>query len=219
MHRTRVKICGITRAQDALAAAQAGADAIGMVFYRSAKRCITLDTARHVLAELPPFVTPVGLFVNSPPSEIQQVASALGLRHLQLHGDEDIECVRRLEGYALIKAVRVAKQTFEAELDYWRELNLLQLRGLVLETHADGPGGTGVSNDWETVRRARDAGAFDGLPAIIAAGGLTPQNVGQIVRDIRPWAVDVSSGVESTYGIKSAEKIAAFISAVRAAEP
>ena len=110
MSRTRVKICGITRAQDALAAAQAGADAIGMVFYRSAKRCITLETARQVLAALPPFVTPVGLFVNSPPSEIQQIASALELRHLQLHGDEDIECIRRLEEARRVRLVARASR-------------------------------------------------------------------------------------------------------------
>ena len=221
MKRTRIKICGITRAQDATAAAAAGADAIGMVFYRSARRCITLETAREILSVLPPFVTPVGLFVNSPPDEIIQIAGALGLRHLQLHGDEYVECVRRLEGYAVIKAVRVTKSGFRSELDKWRhaiEAGLPQLRGFVLETAADGVGGTGISNDWQTVREAKDSGAFGGLPAIIAAGGLTPENVGQVVRDIQPWAVDVSSGVEAEFGIKSKQKIESFVAAVKAAE-
>ena len=220
MPRTRIKICGITRAQDSAAAA-AGADAIGMVFYRSARRCISLETAREILAMLPPFVTPVGLFVNSPPDEIIQIAEALGLRHLQLHGDEYVECVRRLEGYSVVKAVRVTKSGFRSELDKWRqaiEAGLPQLRGFVLETATDSVGGTGISNDWQTVRDAKQSGAFDELPAIIAAGGLTPQNVGQVVREIQPWAVDVSSGVEAEFGIKSKEKIEAFVNAVKVAE-
>ena len=218
MPRTRVKICGITRVEDAVAAADAGADAVGMVFYRSARRCISTETAKQILAALPAFVTPVGLFVDSPADDIREFAGALGLRHLQLHGDEDVDCVRKLEGFATIKAVRVTADGFRKELGKWRAARLPQLRGLVLETAADRPGGTGIGNDWATVRQARDAGAFEGLPSIIAACGLTPQNVGQVVRDIRPWAVDVSSGVESSYGIKSPQKIAEFIAAVRAAD-
>jgi phosphoribosylanthranilate isomerase len=217
MRRTRVKICGVTRVEDALAAARAGADAIGMVFYSGAKRCITAERAKEILSVLPPFVTSVGLFVDSPAAEVRRVALSLGLRHVQLHGHEDAESVRQLEGFAVLKAVRVAREIFRSELDAWREAiasGLPQLRGLVLETPTSAPGGTGIENDWNAVREAQAAGAFTGLPPIIAAGGLTPENVAPVVRDLHPWAVDVSSGVEESFGHKSSKKIEAFIAAV-----
>ena len=216
--RTRIKICGVMRVEDAVAAARAGADAIGMVFHRPAPRCITLERAREILAALPPFVTPVGLFVDAPLQEISQTARSLGLRHLQLHGHEDAAYVRLLDGVVILKAVRTARETFRAELENWRREigkgGLAHLRGLLLETAGDAPGGTGVANDWEFVKSCQAEGAFDGLPAIIAAGGLTPGNVAAVGRDLKPWAVDVSSGVEASKGVKSHEKIAAFVNAV-----
>lgn len=221
MNRTRVKICGVMRVEDALAAARAGADAIGMVLFTGARRCISQDRALEILAALPPFVTPVGLFVDSTADEVREVASRLGLRHVQLHGREDVECVKRLEGFAVLKAVRVSKQTFARDLQTWRDAvaaGLPQLRGIVLETPADAPGGTGISNDWQTVRSEQARNGFEGLPPLIAAGGLRPENVAAVVRDIRPWAVDVSSGVEQSLGQKSPAMIEAFIREVSKAD-
>lgn len=218
MNRTRIKICGITRAQDALAAARAGADAIGMVFYPGAKRCISLDRALEILRGLPPFVTPVGLFVDQPIDEVRGTANALGLRHLQFNGHEEPQAIAQLKEFVIIKAVRVARDSFLNELTKWRDAiarhSLFHLRGLVLETASAHPGGSGMENDWETVHQAIQQGAFAGLPPIVAAGGLTPQNVADVVRRISPWAVDVSSGVEESFGIKSVQKIEAFVGAV-----
>jgi phosphoribosylanthranilate isomerase len=222
LNRTRIKICGITRAEDALTAARAGADAIGLVFYPGAKRCISIERAREILRALPPFVTPVGLFVDQSIDEVRSTASALGLRHLQFNGHEEPRTIAELKEFVIIKAVRVARDSFAEELARWRETiarhSLPHLRGLVLETASAHPGGSGMENDWEAVHQAIQQGAFAGLPPIIAAGGLTPTNVADVVRRISPWAVDVSSGVEESFGIKSAQKIEAFVKAVRETE-
>ncbi|HEV2293925.1 MAG TPA: phosphoribosylanthranilate isomerase [Tepidisphaeraceae bacterium] len=223
MHRTRVKICGITAPQDAAAAAAAGADAIGMVFYAPAPRHITCERAKEILGILPPFVSPVGLFVDAPAEEIRRVAGELHLRHVQLHGHEPPQHLVELRGLQVIKALRV-DACFAETLPTWRrataELSLTNLRGIVVETGGTREaGGTGVPNDWAAVQHQREAGAFEGLPQLIAAGGLTPESVGDVVRKLRPWAVDVSSGVESTSrGIKSVERIHAFVRAVREAD-
>jgi len=204
-----------------LAAARAGADAIGMVFHPPAPRNVTPLRAMEILAALPPFVTPVGLFVDPEPARIRETARELSLRHLQLHGEETPEQVGELREFTIIKAVRVDPADFGAALELWRravlKLRLTHLQGLVFET-AGANGGSGVANDWETIRRHRQRGDFVGLPHLIAAGGLTPETVGRVVRDLHPWAVDVSSGVESSPGRKSPEKIEAFIRAVRMAE-
>ncbi len=222
MHRTRVKICGITRGEDAVAAAEAGADAIGMVFYAPAPRNISIDRAKEILRILPPFVSPVGLFVDAEADEIRRVVDAIQLRHVQLHGREPPQRVTELRGVNVIKAVRVDEQLPDV-LAAWRraaqDMDLGNLRGIVLETgNTREPGGTGVANDWATVRRHRDARAFEGLPQLIAAGGLTAQTVGEVISTLRPWAVDVSSGVEAMKGLKSAEKIRAFVKAVNFAD-
>ena len=220
MPKTRIKICGITRVEDAVAAAHCGADAIGMVFHQPAPRCVSLERAREILAALPPFVTPVGLFVDAGPGEILETAATLGLRHVQLHGRESAQCVGALPNLVVLKAVRVSRDTFAAELDDWRRQiaagELSNLRGLVLETPAAAPGGTGQPNDWAFVRQCQAQGLFRGLPPIIAAGGLTPANVAKVIRDIGPWAVDVSSGVEVSRGIKSLEKMREFAESVAA---
>lgn len=222
MQRTRIKICGICRPQDALTAAAAGADAIGMVFHPPSRRCITMQTAREVLAILPPFVTPVALFVDAGADEVRTKCVALGVRHVQLHGDESPELIAELTGFIVIKAVRVEPQTFGAALHRWRAaihaLRLTQLRGLLLETAAPVAGGSGIPNDWDSIIRHKESGAFDGLPPLIAAGGLTPESVAGVVQRVHPWAVDVSSGVEEIPGGKSAEKIAAFVAAVSDAD-
>jgi phosphoribosylanthranilate isomerase len=222
MNRTRVKICGICRVEDALAAARAGADAIGMVFHPASARNVSAEVAERILAALPPFVTPVGLFVDASAEQVANFVGRLGLRHVQLHGRETPAVVTRVRA-TVIKAVRVDPGGFAQELAVWRrairECELRHLRGLVLETAGDGaPGGTGVANDWTAVRRGQEEGLFDGLPPMIAAGGLTPETVGAVVRHLRPWAVDVSSGVERAKGEKSEEKIRAFMEAVREAD-
>lgn len=220
--RTRVKICGVCRVEDAIAAARLGADAIGMVFHAPSPRNVSLALAADILRALPPFVTPVGLFVDASPEAISDVTGRLGLRHVQLHGRETPETIAAVRG-TVIKAMRVDPHTLPRELDALRQamsrLSLHHLRGLVLETSATAePGGTGVPNDWVTIRRLMDEGAFDGLPPIIAAGGLTPETVGDVVRTLRPWAVDVSSGVESARGQKSQEKLRDFFAAVHGAD-
>jgi phosphoribosylanthranilate isomerase len=218
MARTRVKICGVMRPQDAAAAARLGADAIGIVFYERAKRCVSLDRAREILAVLPPFVTPVGLFCDESPQKILDVAAELNLRHVQLQGDESADEVAELPGLRVIKAIRVSRETISNELKHWRErivaLKLNHLIGFVLETANTGvPGGSGIANDWGRVKELQSRGEFENLPRLIAAGGLTPQTVADVVRDIRPWAVDVSSGVEESFGEKSEQKIRDFIRA------
>jgi phosphoribosylanthranilate isomerase len=217
MHRTRVKICGITRVEDALAAARHGADAIGIVMHRHAKRYVPMATARQIVGALPPFVTPVALFVDAPTQEILDTARDLSVRHVQLHGHEMPDEIAPLLPLRVIKAVRVTRMGLKEDLLRWRGA-APNLTGIVLETPSarDG-GGTGVPNDWDFIESATQAGDFTGLPNIIAAGGLTPETVADVVRRIQPWAVDVSSGVESSIGIKSEEKIAAFCRAVREA--
>jgi phosphoribosylanthranilate isomerase len=213
--RTRIKICGITRPQDAAAAARCGADAIGMLFHEASPRCISIERAREILAVLPAFVTPVALFVDADAATIRRVTSELSLRHVQLHGDESPRMIEALSGLRILKTIRV-NNDFEKTLAPWRQTSLA---GIVLETSGTPePGGSGVENDWETVKRLAERGVFKEAPPVIAAGGLNPQNVGNVVRMLRPWAVDLSSGVESSKGIKSQEKIEAFVQAVRAAE-
>lgn len=221
--RTRIKICGICRPEDARDAAACGADAIGLIFHPPAPRCVTVDVARQILDATPAFITAVGLFVDVSVDHVLETTGALGLRHVQLNGHETPEFIAALAPLAVVKAVRVERESFGETLAGWREaarvLRLTHLKGLVLETAGTGrAGGTGVANDWETVRRHRARGDFVGLPPIIAAGGLTPETVEAVVRDIRPWAVDVSSGVELERGRKSPERTRAFVDAVRRAD-
>ncbi|MDY6979059.1 MAG: phosphoribosylanthranilate isomerase [Pseudomonadota bacterium] len=201
--RTRVKICGITRPQDAIAAAQAGADAIGLVFYPASPRAVEIEQAREIVTALPPFVTVVGLFVDADEATIRQVLAALPLDVLQFHGDESPEACRR---YArpYIKALRMRE---EADvLGAAREYH--DAAGLLLDTYQAGiPGGTGDSFDWRRVP------AHLTTPVVLA-GGLTPENVAEAVITARPYGVDVSGGVESQKGIKDAYKIRSFIAEV-----
>lgn len=223
VRRTRIKICGITRPEDAICAARAGADAIGLVFHPPVRRNISLDTAYSIMAVLPPFVTPVGLFVDQPAQAIIQTARELGLRHVQLHGAETPETVRALRPLVVIKAIRVIPDAFADELARWRSaitsLELTHLRGLVLETAGTRQaGGTGVENDWDAIAQSRLAGHLNDLPPIIAAGGLTPQNVADVIALFHPHAVDVSSGVENDGGLKAPERISAFVRCVAEAD-
>ncbi|MEZ0263773.1 MAG: N-(5'-phosphoribosyl)anthranilate isomerase [Phycisphaerae bacterium] len=216
--RVRVKICGVTRAEDAALAARLGADAVGVVCYPKARRYVPVERAREIVAAVPAFVTPVLLFVDQAVDEIRRVAGELGVRTVQLHGHESPEVVAALRGFSVLKALRTDRATLPGELAAWREavarLGLVQLQGLVMETAGpkDGaPGGTGVENDFAYLAELRAAGAFAGLPGLIAAGGLRPENVGEVVRAVRPYAVDVSSGVEGAFGVKDAGRVGAFI--------
>lgn len=209
--RTRIKICGITRPEDATQAAELGADAIGLVFYPSSPRCVTVEQAQKVVAALPPFVSIVGLFVNSGRDELDRVLGQVPIDLLQFHGDESPE---DCEGYnrSFIKAIRMRD-----EVDLQEEANRFSsATGLLLDAYQAGvPGGTGESFDWERATKAREQGL---MKSIILAGGLTPANVGEAISVARPYAVDVSGGVESAKGIKDRQKMAAFIEAVRAAD-
>jgi len=202
--RTRIKICGITRPEDGLAVAEAGGDAIGLVFYEPSPRNVTIEQAQAVVAALPPFVTVVGLFVNATDDEIREVLDAVPLGLLQFHGDEPAGLCG---GYGLpyIKALRMAPG-----LDVAATAGLYRdAQGILLDAYQPGvAGGTGEVFDWQAVP--------EGLKKpIILAGGLTPDNVGEGIAQVHPYAVDVSGGVEAAKGIKDINKISAFIDAVR----
>lgn len=202
--RTRVKICGITRIEDGLAAAAAGADAIGLNFYAPSPRHVDLDAAAAIRAALPPFVTVVGLFVNAPEANVAQAVERVGLELLQFHGDEsEAYC----EGFGLpyMKAIRV-HETLDVRAAAERYANA---RALLLDAHDDKLwGGTGRTFDWKLVP------ADIRLPVVLA-GGLTPANVANAVEALRPWGVDTSGGVERSPGIKDAAKITKFIEEVQ----
>jgi len=217
--RTRVKICGITRAEDGIAAAEAGADAIGLIFWPGSPRCVSAGEARTIIATLPAFVTIVGLFVDPKPEEVRSVLAAAPLDVLQFHGDEAPALCESF-GRPYIKAVPVRP-----------EIDLLQYAsrypaalGLLFDAFQPGglPGGTGTTFDWGRLPQP----LTDPMSRrLILSGGLTAQNVAAAVRRLRPWAVDVSSGVELTdadgrprRGLKSASKIVAFIREVRDAD-
>jgi phosphoribosylanthranilate isomerase len=205
--RTRVKICGITRVEDALAAAQAGADAIGLVFYSKSPRAVDVEAARAICAALPPFVTTVGLFVDAEPQVVQNVLKQVPLDTLQFHGAESPEYCSQF-GRPFLKALRM-----HDSIDIAAERNqYLAARALLLDTYRPGvPGGTGEIFDWQRVPREL-AGH------IVLAGGLNPANIGAAVEAVRPYAVDVSGGVESAPGIKDAQRIRDFIAAVSRAD-
>lgn len=219
MSRTRIKICGVCRVEDARRAADLGADAIGMIFHPPSRRNISQETARAIVQSLGAFVTPVGVFVDAPPTFIHETVCATGLQVVQMHGHEradDLAIAAQL-GVKVIKAVKV-DQTLAAQLDYWRKA-YPQLRrsltGIVLETgNTKEAGGTGVANDFARIRQHMDSGDFEGLPRLIVAGGLAPDNVEDVVRQLRPWAVDVSSGTEESVGRKSENKLRRFFDAV-----
>lgn len=207
MIRTRVKICGITRPEDALAAARAGADAIGLVFYPPSPRAVTRERAREIVQVLPPFVSVVGLFVNAQPAEVRAALAALPIDLLQFHGDEaPEEC--RIYGRPYIKAVAMAPGVDLQAV----ARRYVDAAGLLLDTHREGVrGGTGEAFDWSQIPPGLDR-------PIILAGGLTLENVAAAVQRVRPYAVDVSSGVEVSKGIKDAARIEAFIRGVNSVD-
>jgi phosphoribosylanthranilate isomerase len=221
--RTRIKICGICRPEDAAAAAHAGADAIGVVLDPSARRYVSPEDARKILAVVPPFVTPVGLFVNASADEIRRVLGIVPFAAVQLHGEESPQLVADLKPIRVIKALHLTPgdaAPFRIWRDAIRDLQLTNLIGLLLETaHPAGPpGGTGIAGDFADMRKMQTAGHFADLPPIIVAGGLTPGNVALAILRLHPVAVDVSSGVEIAHREKAANRIESFIRAVRLAD-
>lgn len=203
--RTRIKICGITRIEDAQAAARAGADAIGLVFDDRSPRFVSSEMAAAIVAALPPFVNVVGLFVDAPAERIRATLSRVPLDLLQFHGAEAAEACRAF-GRPYIKAVRMA-----ADVDVVAAARRYgDAAGILLDS--DSPkvaGGSGETFDWSRVPR-------DFSRPLILAGGLTPDNVAQAIKAVRPYAVDVSSGVEVAKGVKDADRIDAFVHAVAA---
>ncbi len=198
--RVRTKICGITRRDDALMAIEAGADAIGLVFYEPSPRNVTLEQARQIVSALPAFVSTTALFVNATPDFIRQVVAQVGVDLLQFHGEESpAECDAYARPY--IKAVAMQAQTNLVEIaERYRNA-----RALLLDTYKPGvPGGTGESFNWQWVTPLVDK-------PLILAGGLTPSNVAQAVEQTGVYAVDVSGGVEASKGLKCAEKVQQFI--------
>jgi phosphoribosylanthranilate isomerase len=200
---TRIKICGITRVQDALAAAASGADALGLVFYKESSRHVALQQGASVAAAIPPFVTLVGLFVNPSAEEVRNVLQQVPLDVLQFHGEEAPEFCAQF-GRPYLKAVRV-----KAGVDLVQcAARYKGAQGLLLDAYVEGAhGGTGESFDWTLIPRALP------LPLILS-GGLHAGNVAAAIAQIHPYAVDVSSGVEASKGIKDVAKIAAFINEV-----
>lgn len=202
--RTRVKICGIREPLHAKVAAEAGADAIGLVFYAPSPRFVSVGAAAAIAAVLPPYVSAVGLFVDAEAAAIERTLAAVRLDLLQFQGDEPPDFCASF-GVPWVRAVRMEPGT---DLVEWAR-RFKGARALMLDAHVPGePGGTGRTFDWDRIPRD--------LPIpIILSGGLTPGNVGRAVREVRPWAVDVSSGVESGRGSKDPGKIVDFIRSVR----
>ncbi|MFN0315963.1 MAG: phosphoribosylanthranilate isomerase [Burkholderiales bacterium] len=204
---TAVKICGITKIEHGLAAAHAGAHAIGLVFAPRSPRCVTAGAAQAIAQALPPFVTTVGLFVDPSAEFVAQVLGQVPLQLLQFHGDETPEFCGQF-GQPYLKAVRVKPGIPLLECAQ----RFAGAKGLLLDAFVEGNhGGTGASFDWSLIPAKLP------LP-IVLAGGLAPSNVGAAIRAVRPWAVDVSSGVEQDKGVKDPVKIAAFMEEVRNAD-
>ncbi len=201
--RTRVKICGITRVEDALEAVKQGADAIGFVFYPNSPRNISPERATEIISKIPAFVSVVGLFVDADPVFVEHVLSIAHLDLLQFHGDESPAGCRQYSR-PYIKAIRVKSDTNLVQY----AVNFSDAKALLLDAFAEGvPGGTGLVFDWSLIPQSL------ALP-IILAGGLNADNVGLAIQKVHPYAVDVSGGVEASKGIKDVAKIAAFMRGV-----
>ena len=204
MIRTRIKICGIREGIHGLAAANAGADAIGFVFHKDSSRYVTPTNAANIASVLPPFVTTVGLFVNATDRKIKDTLRTVRLDMLQFQGDEEPDFCASF-GLPYLRAVRMEEGT---DLLEWAG-RFSSARALLTDTYVPGEkGGTGKTFDWSVIPRD--------LPIpLILSGGLTSENVGRAVREVKPWAVDVSSGVEASRGVKDPKKIVEFIRSVQ----
>lgn len=217
MQRTRIKICGITREQDLRAAVDAGADALGFVFYAKSPRYVTPEQFQTLASALPPYVSGVALFVNAALDEVRQAVEAGPIALLQFHGDETAEqCAALADAVKrpFVRAFRVKPDTSAADLlesEAQYRAASTWFTGLLLDTWVDAYGGAGKVFDWSLIPKEL-------APRVVLSGGLSVQNVTSAVMRVRPFAVDISSGVEESKGIKDARKIAAFVDAVRAAD-
>lgn len=206
MHRTRIKICGLTREADLDAAVAAGADAVGFVLYERSARHVTLDRAVALAQRLPPFVTPVLLFVNAAPAALAEARDAMPQAWFQFHGDETAaQC--DAAGHPYLRAARMA-EGFDL-LDFAAQFP--RARALLLDAHVEGYGGSGTGFDWSLIPPSV-------THPVVLSGGLSPANVTDGVLRVRPWAVDVSSGVEAAKGVKDAALMHRFCQAVREAD-
>lgn len=205
--RTRVKVCGITRIQDATAAIEAGVDALGLVFYPPSSRYLSIKQAEEIVRELAPFVTVVGLFLDAEREQIDSVLEHVPLDLLQFHGSESPDLCASFQ-LPYIKALGMHRQgALEAFIQSYPES-----RGFLLDSHGAGEaGGTGKRFDWTAIPRGLEQ-------PIILAGGLNPENVGEAIRVVRPYAIDLSSGVEITPGVKDSKKIMSLMNEVRQAD-
>lgn len=203
----KIKICGITNATDALAAVEAGADALGFVFHRKSPRRVDAKVVKAIVSELPPFVLPVGVFVDEDAKVVRDCMDECGLALAQLHGDEPASYCERL-GRPVLKAIRLRDRgSFLALAEFQGRA---QVRGFVVDAFSEEAyGGTGQTTDWNLAAEAAKAAR------ILLAGGLTPANVVEAIERVRPYGVDVSSGVEASPGKKDPEKVRAFVRAVR----
>lgn len=232
MIRTRVKICGITNSGDALLAVEAGADAIGMVFYEPSPRHVDIETASDIAKSIPAFVMSVGLFVNADKDRVKSVLSQVPLQLLQFHGDESPEYCEQF-GMPYIKALRVGREEAGLNGDSLRTVVASHKNccAILLDTYQKGvPGGTGESFDWDLIAEyssetnpkttgpkttgTKTTGSNITAPKVILAGGLKPENIVEAINTVKPYAVDVSGGVESAPGAKDAVRIRAFLNSV-----
>lgn len=201
--RTRVKICGITRIDDALTVSEAGADAIGLVFYEKSPRFVNAEQAADISRSVPPFITRVALFKDAEPATVEQVLTTAGIDLLQFHGSEPPSYCEQF-GLPYIKAIGLKGVHNIKDFLSSVQFQYHQAKGLLLDGHAPGePGGSGERFDWSLLVKLDQP--------VILAGGLHPENVAEAVTIVRPYAVDVSSGVESAPGIKDPERVAAFV--------
>jgi len=201
---TRIKICGMTSVDDALMAVEAGADAIGLIFWSGSKRAVDVERAQAITRALPPLVSTVGVFVNETPDRVRTVADAVGLSGVQLHGDEVVADWARFPR-PVLKAMSIEQYATSA----WRTARA----AILVDAHDPVTvGGTGRTIDWEAARE------IAATRPLVLAGGLTPENVAEAVTLVAPWGVDVASGVEQAPGVKDAARVRAFVQAVRAAD-
>jgi phosphoribosylanthranilate isomerase len=199
----KAKVCGTTRLKDALLAVECGANAIGFIFYKKSPRGVSVKTAKEICSKLPPFVNRVGVFVNETAEKINRITDRCGLDTVQLHGDESPAFCRKIKA-RVIKAVRV-KDALSL-----KEMSRYTVDGFLLDTYKENQwGGTGKVFDWELAVRAKKYGP------VILAGGLNPRNVKEAIKKVKPYGVDVSSGIEQSPGKKDPKKVKAFLKAVR----
>lgn len=207
--RLKIKICGMTNAADALAAVEAGADALGFVFHHASPRYVQPEMVKRIVATLPPFVVPVGVFVNEEPQKVRDLMDDCGLALAQLHGDESTSYCGTL-GRPVLRAIRLSDRShFLAMAEY---LGRAHVRGFVVDAFSETAyGGTGMLANWDLAAEAARQGA------VLLAGGLTPENVAEAIQKVRPYGVDVSSGVEASPGKKDQKKVQTFIHAAQLA--